>query len=488
MIPTAIPLWNPGLLFGTRTRPEPKVLQGYSAVIDTLEAVVKKKPGALIYMGQHDFADLDDHIFDNAERLTSARFFQLLSRGGKPGGRWGTDPWNHPDIKKHLLLTTAFCGPASRGCRNFLHLHLDEVPHLFDTAEWSPDVAIVAISPTDDQGYVTLGPDAGLSYNAVRRAKIRIGIQNHYGPRFARNSVLSKGTFLKTGCAFEFADFDYVVRVFHAFADGPAPELTDEVKRMGRAIAKLTPNGTVLQAGIGSGLISPDNMLNPEFYQGHEGLRSFAELVGPKAAELAMQQDAGDIWAGFVAGPGSYLKRLDREGDIGRRFNILPVEQMVDTAFIVRHCGGRLNSLAGALAVDAHAAVASAALGPRMFSGVGGAFRYADAAIKTGGECIVVMPATYTDKKEGTKSRIMSMLPRGTPASLSVRMVSRICTENGITDDFHRMLAPDRAACMVGLAAPMFREELIREIKSDYGYTVDPHRAVDMVAFDRLGV
>lgn len=484
------PFWGIELPEPTEV-PKPVPLNGYSGVIDLLETVVRANPGAVIYRGQDDLADLQDHIFSEAARLKSAHFFQLLAKGGTPGGPWnnkevGNDPFRHPSVRDHIMCSTAFAGPAMRNPTHYFHMHLNEVPHLLST-RLRPKVAIVMISPTDSDGYVTLGPDAGLSDAAVRQAEIRIGIRNSKAPRFARRIVTSAREDIATGCAFKEADFHFIVDIHRGFGTDADAPLSDIAVRPAKAVASLIENGSVVQAGIGSGELSPDNILRPELYASHEGIRIFAELVGKYALRLAMMQNAGDVWAGFFAGPQSHMDLLDRDAPYGRRINVLPTEKIVDTGFITKHCGGKLTSLAGALAVDAQGAVASAGLGTRIFSGVGGAFRYADAAIHTGGQCIVVMPSTATVDGR-LVSRVMSVLPLGTPITLSVRMVSRIVTEFGITDDLHLMMNHERAACMVGIAHPDFREQLMYYIKRDYDIDVDLHRAVDSVDFGRLGV
>lgn len=451
---------------------EPKYLNGFSEVVDVLEGIVRENPGALIYLSQWDIRAVEDAIFDNAFRLRSARFFQLLSRGMR---------WGDPDVAPHISLYSAFCGPGSRGLQNFLHVHLDEVPGLFNGPRWRPKVAVVAISPEDSRGYVTLGPDAGLSYNAVKQSEIRIGIQNMHAPRFARRTVLVGGEYLETGCAFRIEEFDYIVRVWHEYPETEERPLSEGERRMARAVAAITPNGTVLQAGIGN----PDSILLPEFYERHEGLRVFAELVGPNAMKLALGQTKGDIYASFVAGSRSFLESLDASTETGERLKILPAEYMVNTSFIVRACGGRLNSLAGALEVDARGNVASATIGTQVFSGVGGAYRYADAAAQTGGESIIVMPATYT-RSGKVRSRIVSMLKPGTPHTVSVRTVHRVCTEHGMTDDLHFLTDQERMVQMVGLSAPQFRDETAYYIRQDYGVAVDVSAAAEQVAFERL--
>lgn len=467
---------------------EPDVIKpnGFSGIIDLLEREARANPRLFVVLGQEMFPDLMDHIWDGASRLEGAEFFQLLSRHGKEGYRWekGT-PWNHPEVARHVKFSTAFKGAASRDVVDMYHMHLDDVPYLFDKRQ--PDVAIVSISPENTEGYVSLGLDAGLVDRAVRRARIRIGIMNMHSPRFRYVEFKHAGENIESGCRFKLSDFHHVVRVWHEFGPDKTPELSASALRMAKGIARIIPNGAFLQAGIGQSEISPDNMLLPELYRNHDGLRAFAELTGKNAAEIALQQGAGDIWTSFLAGPHSYVTRLGENGDIGRRLVLLPAEQMVNTQFIVRHVKadkGKLFSLASTLEVDGRGAVASAGVGTKDISGAGGAWRYRDAALKTGGDCIIV-----TDAVRGTESRIVSTFKRGTPATMSVRGPSRIATPYGITDDLYFMLAPKRAACMVMLAAPEHRERLASNICRDYQYaSLDLTWAADHVSYERLGV
>ncbi len=101
--------------------------------------------------------------------------------------------------------------------------------------------------------------------------------------------------------------------------------------------------------------------------------------------------------------------------------------------------------------------------GGRAISGPGGAPDFAFAASHAaGGISIIALPSTFGG---GTGSRIVAGLRDGALASLSRTDVGVVVTEHGAAD-LRGLSVHGRAAALIGIAAPAFREALRGEWKT----------------------
>lgn len=127
------------------------------------------------------------------------------------------------------------------------------------------------------------------------------------------------------------------------------------------------------------------------------------------------------------------------------------------------HDHARLAALPGFTAVNAVIEVdlfgqANAeTIGGRQISGQGGLVDFLRAArASPGGRAVLALPATALG---GRSSRILACLPQGVPVSVALADVQWVVTEYGIADLSDAN--PDtRAARLIGLAAPAFRDGL----------------------------
>lgn len=148
---------------------------------------------------------------------------------------------------------------------------------------------------------------------------------------------------------------------------------------------------------------------------------------------------------------------------------------MDENPLMASHCGRYTNnpelvgsndnliSINNTLMVDLFGQACSESAGPRQISGTGGQMDFVNAAWKSrGGKSFLCLSSTHKDKDGKLSSRIRPMLPQGSIVTTPRTLVDYIVTENGIA----RMKGKStwhRAELLVELAAPQFRDDLIRE-------------------------
>lgn len=132
----------------------------------------------------------------------------------------------------------------------------------------------------------------------------------------------------------------------------------------------------------------------------------------------------------------------------------------------------KLTSINSILSVDMTGQTMAHCIGPRTYSGLGGAFEFAyGAQMSPGGKSIVCLPSTTT-RKDGTRqSNIVAQFPMGTRVTTPEHITEWVVTEYGAA---HLKFLPleERAKCLIELAHPDFREDLAREM-TDAGINFD---------------
>ncbi len=236
----------------------------------------------------------------------------------------------------------------------------------------------------------------------------------------------------------------------------PAP--TDAV--IGRYIADLIHDGDCIQLGVGS---LPDTVGRYLFEKNDLGIHS--ELFSSTMAQLMDRGNAtgkyktvdpGEHIATFALGD-EHLYRTLSENPACR---IMPASYTNDPFVIARM--DHMISVNSALEMDLTGQICSESIGPKQWSGTGGATDFAFGALHSkGGRGIVAFSSTT---KGGTISRIKPVLTPGAVVSISRNLADTIVTEYGVAELRGRSVR-ERAATLIDIAHPDFRAELLHEAK-----------------------
>ncbi|MDR2604486.1 MAG: hypothetical protein LBC55_03925 [Desulfovibrio sp.] len=352
-----------------------------------------------------------------------------------------------------LYLSGGTRAAVAEGRADFTPVFFMEIPGLFRDGVLPVDVALVTVSPPDDQGRVSLGISVDYTRQAVLSAKLTIAEINTNMPYIGGDAILDAeevDIFVKSG--------------------DPLPELTPPAvggveSAIGRNIAGLIADGACLQFGIGA---VPDAVLHSLGDKKDLGIHS--EMLSDGAMALVEKGvitckrktlHPGIIVIAFAMGSKKFYKWLDHNPMIKG----YPVDYVNDPRVIGQN--DNLVSINSALSVDLLGQVAADSMGPRQFTGVGGQVDFVRGArFSKGGRSIIAMPATAS---KGKISRVCAALVPGQAVTTSRHDVDTIVTEHGVAElrGKHNL---NRARTLLAVAAPEFREGLAREAFEIYGW------------------
>jgi 4-hydroxybutyrate CoA-transferase len=410
-------------------------------------AVGRLAPGMKVLMppGCGEPAALVAEICRQADRL---RDLTLIG-----GIHLGAYPFARPEAAA-LRLATWHMSPRLEDARRrgrvaFLPLrYFDLVGELAPGGAWAPDCVLVHCAPPDRQGYLSLGVAVGVALQAARRAPLVMAQVNPRMPRTRGNACLHR------------SQIDVWVDVDAPLYEYPPPAITEGERAIGRSVAALVPDGATVQVGVGA---IPQAVL--ESLEGHRDLALHSLLVD---ASVRL------VERGAVTGAAKRLHRgrLDVAEAMGTRrlFDFVhenPVVNMESSAWVhdpeVVARLDRFVAINSALEVDLTGQVTAESLGARQVAGIGGQFDFVLGASRSrGGASIVALPSTG---REGAVSRIVPRLAHGAAITTPRFLTDWVVTEYGAAE-IRGQDERKRAAALVAVAHPRFREELERSLNS----------------------
>lgn len=363
----------------------------------------------------------------------------------------GYGEYASPENAAHFRHVTTFAGgttreAVARGKSDFIPMFFKNVPSLLG-AEIPVEMAIINVSPPDQDGYCSFGVACDYTKRAVELAGVVVAEINECMPRVGgrANSV-------------HISRFDRMVPCVDPLPEVPSAPISETESEIGRLCASLVNDGDVLQLGIGA---VPDAVL--AFLGDKKDLGIHSEIISDGAVELirsgvvngrrkTLRQ--GKVVATFLVGTRILYDFVADNPDI----EMMPVDYVNDPNVIAQN--DNMVSINSCIEVDLTGQVNAETIGGRQFSGIGGQVDFVRGAqLSRGGRSIITMPSTA---RGGKTSRIVPSLSPGTVVTTSRGDVDYIVTEYGIAKLKGRTLR-QRAEALIAIAHPDFREELTAE-------------------------
>lgn len=351
------------------------------------------------------------------------------------------------EMKPHFRHNSLFAGVGTRqaireGRADYTPTYFSEIPRLFRDNILPVDVALIQLSPPDEQGFMSYGVSVDYTVQAAKSSKIVIAEVNRQMPR-------------TKGANIHVSDIDYIVETDRSLIEIPLPKITEVEENIGRYIASLVPNKANLQLGIGG---IPDAAL--KFLQEKKDLGIHTEMFSDGVVELYEKGvitnkynnlHPGKFIATFLMGTKRLYQFVDNNPNV--EMHTVDYTNNVMIAGKVKN----LVSINSALQVDLFGQVCADTLGYQQYSGVGGQVDFVRASsLSPGGKSIIALPSS---NKNETISRIVSKLNEGSCVTTSRNDVHYVVTEYGIANLRGKTIR-QRAKALINIAHLDFRDQL----------------------------
>lgn len=308
------------------------------------------------------------------------------------------------------------------------------------------NVLLAAVPPMDEHGFVYLSGSLSVELECLEAADLVIFEINKNLP------VMYGDT------AIPIEKIDYIIEAEYPLFELPSPKITEVERTIGGYIADLVNDGDTIQIGIGA---IPDAA--GEALMDKKDLGIYTELITSSMGKLMeagvvtnerKNFHKGKTIGGIVWGNMELYRLLHKNPMV----EMHPSHYVNDPFNIMKN--DNLVSINAALEIDLTGQICSESIGPRQFSGTGGAFDFAYGAYRSkGGRGIIAVSSTA---KGGTVSRIQSILSPGATVSISRNVTDMIVTEYGVARLRNKTIG-ERVKELIAIAHPDFREDLKRQ-------------------------
>jgi 4-hydroxybutyrate CoA-transferase len=325
-----------------------------------------------------------------------------------------------------------------------------------------PDVAIIALSRVDDQGYCSFNLCNSFHRETIQAARNKGGKVifeiNEQLPRVLGDNFV------------HVSEADYIVEFNTEVATIPDIQPRDLDMKIGQYVADLVEDGSSIQLGIGG---QPNAVA--KLLEGKKDLGVHTEMLTDSVKHLweigaitnkKKTLHPGKMVCTFAGGSKELYTWMDNNQMIDCR----PVVYTNDPYVIAQN--HKQVSINSAIMVDIMGQIASEAIGFRQFSGTGGQQDFNRGAfLSPGGKSFIVLDSSgkrsnkYPTQGEGiidhdgVISRIVPMMPDGQVLTASRTEAHYIVTEYGVAMLKGKSLR-QRAKEMINIAHPDFRSEL----------------------------
>lgn len=368
----------------------------------------------------------------------------------------GEAPYTDPKFEGIFQLNSFFVGGNVRkatqaGYADYIPIFLSETQKLYRDGYIKCNVAMVQVSPPDENGYVSLGTSVDATLAAIETADYVLAVVNKYVPHAFGDALIPANMihyYVEHDCELEPAHFS---------------EPNAQETAIGKHCAALIEDGATLQMGIGS---IPNAVLAQ--LHNHKNLGVHTEMFADGVMEL--------VEKGIINGAN---KKIDKYKLVStflmgsqKVYDFIhknPMVAMMDVAytndpFIIAQ-NPKVTAINSALQVDITGQVCADSIGTKFYSGVGGQVDFIYGASRSeGGKAIIAMPSV-TNKG---LSKLAPELTLGAGTVTTRNHIHWLVTEFGAVNLYGKPLQ-ERAKLITSIAHPDHREALDKAAFERYG-------------------
>jgi len=362
---------------------------------------------------------------------------------------------NDESLKGHFYFNSFFVSESNRGAVNndrggYIPVFLSEIPKLFASSNFTPDVALIHVSPPDKHGFCSLGTSVDIAKAAVRHSKIVIAQVNPKMPRVHGDAFIH--------CS----KINYAVEVNEELPIINYNDIEEAHDKVGRNVAEIVEDGATLQLGIGT---IPNAVLKN--LSGHSRMGLHTEMFSDGVIPLiengnidnSMKRVVRDYCVtGFVMGSRKLYDFIDDNPII----KALDISYVNDPRIISQN--PRVTAINTCIEIDLTGQVCSDSIGPYQYSGIGGQMDFIrGAALSERGKPIIAI----TSRTKRNVSRIVPFLKQGAGVVTTRGHIHWVVTEFGSVN-LHGLNMEQRAKKLISLAHPDERDMLERAFKERF--------------------
>jgi acyl-CoA hydrolase/N-acetylglutamate synthase-like GNAT family acetyltransferase len=415
------------------------------SVVTAQEAVKHVQPGQRVFLGTGCAQPLElvRALTDRSMELIDTEIVHLLT--------FGDAPYTDSKLASHFTVNSFFIAANVRdiiqkGLGDYTPIFLSDIPRLFHSGQLPLDVALIHVTPPDEDGFCSLGVSVDIVKSAAENARLVIAQVNPQMPRTLGQSMI------------HVHDMDYLVPVDAPIIEVPPIEPGETVRDIGANVAALVEDGSTIEVGIGEIAQAVLEFLKDKKDLGiHTEMftDTIVDLIESGAVTGALKtQERGKAVATFAVG----TKKLYDYIDNNPAFSFQPTENVNDPFVIAQQ--HKMVGINVALEVDLTGQVCADSLGSQFYSGIGGQLDFIRGAARSnGGKAVIALPSTA---KEGSLSRIVCHLDEGAGVVTTRGDVHYVVTEYG-TAYLHGKSVQERALALISISHPDFREALLKQ-------------------------
>ena len=305
------------------------------------------------------------------------------------------------------------------------------------------DVALIQVSPPDQQGRFSLGVSASHAYPLARQARTIVAEVNDRAPR-------TYGP-----CFFTAEEIDFLVECSVPLVPYPEIQFGETERRIAELVADLIPDGATIQIGIGNLPAAILKLLEGKKDLGfHSGMLSdsVVDLVEKGAVTNARKNvHPGKIVAGELIG----TEKLFRFGHENPLLEMHGAGVSHNAELI-----GKIDNFVAinsALEIDLSGQINAESLNGVQISGVGGQFDFVEGAyFSRGGRSVT---ALISSASKGKVSRIVPTFSNQAVVTIPRYLTDIVVTEYGAAHLRGKSIR-QRAEALISIAHPSFRDGL----------------------------
>jgi acyl-CoA hydrolase/GNAT superfamily N-acetyltransferase len=413
-------------------------------VVSADEAVSRLRPEHRVFIGTGCGQPqmLVDALLARAGQLEDVEIIHLLTL---------SEPvFRHAELSKYFRLNRFFSAEwaddilqTSRG--EHTPVFLSDIPRMFMSGRLPIDVALIQVTPPNEQGMCSLGVSVDVTKSAVEAAGLVIAQVNPQMPWTMGDSLLP------------IYNIDMLVA-----GDAPMPFVllpapTKASFTIAEYVAALISDGSTIELGI-CGISAALS----EFLQNKHDLGIHAEVIGDAIIELVESGVVTGLHKSVNRGKvvGSMCLGTQRLYDYVNRnptFSFYPSESVSDPGVIAQ----QQNMIAVVTAEEVDLTGQVCARTPQHgVSSIDIRADFVHGTAKTkNGRLIIALESTVGD---GAASKIVPCLSSGAEVVATSREVHYVVTEYGVAYLYGKSLQ-ERTMALISVAHPDFRENLLKE-------------------------